>query len=340
MISIITPIKGRTTLFKQTYDSVVAQSNGIWEWIIVDDGSSAKEFHEIERICAADERIMLLKRDEYGKGASYCRNYGVKESHCEWIVFLDADDLLDNSFIANRINDINKNPDVDFIAYRALAFREHPYDTDILWNDFTDENDLDRFLKVDTPWQTTGMLWNKKFFERVGGFDSKCKNWQDWEIHVRALALNPKYIKIKRNVDFFYRKSDLSDISTRNSSKEFLLDRIETIDRIVPLLMQYGQLSSDRSYYLSKLLFSTGNLLQMLYRANNDGICIIEKYSLIGRKELSLWIWYIRNGYNDLKRLSFINRIIKKMVDKFVYLYRHDHFLETKTNFLKAQYIS
>ena len=339
-ISIITPVKGRTDLFKQTYESVMWQNNPDWEWIIIDDGSTERDFCEIEKMCKSADRVLYIKRDNNGCGASYCRNIGANKANGEWLVFLDADDMLSKVYVENRINDIKSNPDLDFIAYRALVFREHIYDTDILWNDFTDENDLDRFLKVDTPWQTTGVLWNKKFFDRVGGFDAKCKNWQDWEIHVRALALNPKYIKIKRNIDFFYRKSDLSDISTRNLSKEFLLDRIKTIDRIVPLLMQHGQLSSYRSYYLSKLLFSTGNLLQVLYCASNVGISVIEKYALIGHKELSLWRWYIRKGYNDFNRLSFINRIIKKMVDKFIYLYRHDHFIETKTNFLKTRFRS
>lgn len=335
-ISIITPVKGRTDLFKQTYDSVVAQNNGNWEWIIVDDGSLEGDFCEIAGVCQSDRRITYIRRDNNGQGASYCRNFGVKMSSCDWVVFLDADDLLDNCFVANRLKDINNISDVDFIVYRSLIFHEKPGDSDLLWNDFTKENDLDRFMKVDTPWQTSGVLWGKDFFNKIGGFDSRCKNWQDWEIHVRALALRPNYVKINRDIDLFYRKSELSDISTKNTNKDFLSDRIGMIDRIIPILKQNGQMTSQRKYYLAKLLFSTEVILQQAQPGINIGEQVIEKYRLVNNMELSMWKWYIKSLHN--RKLSKIKNLFKKFVDKVVLLLRHDHFMETKTNFLNVKY--
>lgn len=338
MISIITPVKGRTGLFSQTYASVMNQTVLDWEWIIIDDGSTESEYCEIEKLCNSDDRVSFTKRDNKGCGASYCRNVGADKATGEWLVFLDADDLLAAEFVENRINDIKSNSDLDFIAYRTLVFHEHPFDTDILWNDFTDEDDLDRFLKVDTPWQTTGVVWNKKFFSRIGGFDAECKNWQDWEIHVRALTENPRYIKVVRDIDFFYRKSNWSDISTKNASKDFLLDRIETVDKLIPMLKKSNMLTSRRRYFIAKLLFSINSLLCKEYAIGDAGVQIIKKYSLVGSFELSVWQWYIRKNYNEIAGLSLVGRIIKKITDKIIYLCRHDHFLETKTNFLSVRY--
>lgn len=334
-ISIITPIKGRVELFKETFCSVVEQSDLRWEWIIIDDGSSSDEKEQLKLLCSNDERIHYCSRDANGKGASYCRNYGADMSSSEFLIFLDADDILAKDFIKNRIEDIQENRTCDFLAYRVLSFHEKPYDSDILWNDFTNENDLDRFLKVDTPWQTTGVLWEKSFFHRIGGFNPHCKNWQDWEIHIRALAENPVYKKVIRDIDFFYRKSAQSEISTKNTSKEFLQDRIETVKKILELLHKKNQLTSKRAYYISKLLFNTelqiGTDLSFEQTARS-----IQEYSLLPRWNFLLWRFYVINGFCNPK--SCIKRIIKKIVDKIIYIIRKDHFLNTQTSYFHVHY--
>ena len=50
LISIVTPFKNRFELFKQTFNSIKAQSNKGFEWIIVDDHSSEKEFQKVSEI--------------------------------------------------------------------------------------------------------------------------------------------------------------------------------------------------------------------------------------------------------------------------------------------------
>lgn len=337
IISIVTPVKGRVDLFRQTFDSVVRQNCVSWEWIIIDDGSAEEEFQEIKDICASDERIMLLKRDDNGCGASYCRNYGAKESHCEWIVFLDADDILKESFIENRVSDIDKNPGVDFFAYRTLMFYDNPGDSDLLWNDFTSENDLRRFLRVDTPWQTTGVLWHKDFFKRVGGFDADCKNWQDWEIHVRALALNPRYLKIKREIDFYYRKSNRSQISTQNAQTEFLLDRISTIDKIINVLHESGKLDKESKYYVAKILVNIEVNLRNI-GLNNCAIGHIQANRLLRPLAFRMWKWYIDNNLYETSGLTPVRKLQKKCFDKIVYLKHKDHFADTKTSFMTVKY--
>ena len=103
-ISIITPVKGRTDLFQQTYESVIGQTNSDWEWIIIDDGSPERDFCEIEKMCKSADRVLYIKRDNNGCGASYCRNIGVNKANGEWLIFLDADCDVERAYIVIKRN--------------------------------------------------------------------------------------------------------------------------------------------------------------------------------------------------------------------------------------------
>lgn len=74
-----------------TIQSVLNQTFNDFEIIIVDDGSTDNSLGLVNREFDSD-KIRIIKKEN--GGPSSARNIGVKESRGEWIVFLDADDLL------------------------------------------------------------------------------------------------------------------------------------------------------------------------------------------------------------------------------------------------------
>ena len=91
LVSIIMPSYNTAKYIGDSIKSVLAQTYGNWELIIVDD-CSTDNTDEIVGEFLSDERIKYLK-NEKNSGAAISRNYALREARGKWIAFLDSDDL-------------------------------------------------------------------------------------------------------------------------------------------------------------------------------------------------------------------------------------------------------
>lgn len=90
-ISVVIPLYNKASFIKTSIDSVLNQTYDDYEIIIVDDGSTDKSV-EVIKSNYSSEKIRIIKKEN--GGPSSARNRGVQESKGEWVVFLDADDML------------------------------------------------------------------------------------------------------------------------------------------------------------------------------------------------------------------------------------------------------
>jgi glycosyltransferase involved in cell wall biosynthesis len=90
LVTVVIPTYNRVALVQQAIASVIAQTYGNWELIIVDDGSDDGTLEAI--IAMNDPRIKLLTKPHVGNIA-LLRNIGVEEGSGEWLAFLDSDDI-------------------------------------------------------------------------------------------------------------------------------------------------------------------------------------------------------------------------------------------------------
>ncbi|MDR3622067.1 MAG: glycosyltransferase [Paludisphaera borealis] len=99
--------------------SVVGQSYGIWELIVVDD-ASAHEYIKplLRRWASIDDRIRVVERAENGN-ISIATNSGAALASGEFLVLFDHDDVLDPDCLAHLALYLEANPDVD------LAYSDH-----------------------------------------------------------------------------------------------------------------------------------------------------------------------------------------------------------------------
>ncbi len=91
-ISIVVPVYNRAAYIGSAVESVLQQSYGDWELILVDDGSTDGSGSLCEKLAAADERVAVF-HSENG-GVSHARNLGLSHACGEYVMFLDADDTL------------------------------------------------------------------------------------------------------------------------------------------------------------------------------------------------------------------------------------------------------
>ena len=87
LVSIITPCYNAAPFISQAIESVLAQSFGDWEMIIVDDCSSDDSLSIIQKYARIDSRIRYLRTDKPSGSPTLPRNMGIKEAKGRYIAF-------------------------------------------------------------------------------------------------------------------------------------------------------------------------------------------------------------------------------------------------------------
>ena len=116
LFSIVTPVYDTPLdVLAETLESVLAQENQDWEWILVDDLSPGEGQRDlIRRVADGDDRIRLVERTENGHIVA-ATNDGVAQARGEFLVFLDHDDLLTSDALSRVARRIAAHPDVDYL---------------------------------------------------------------------------------------------------------------------------------------------------------------------------------------------------------------------------------
>lgn len=211
-VSIVVPLYNRRSLIGATIQSVIAQTYALWELVIVDDGSTDGSYELVNELAADEPRIRLLRRERNPPGAPACRNIGAEQATGKYLIFLDSDDLLAPFCLERRVAAFDVNKGFDFMVFPMLLFHEQPGDADTLWNIQTQEDDLNRFLRIDGVWQTTGPIYKKDaFLTKLKGFAESLPFWQDFELHTRALIHGLPYEKCYQYPPDCYLRRHASD---------------------------------------------------------------------------------------------------------------------------------
>lgn len=110
LVSVVIPAYNAENFLTETIDSVKKQTYSSWEIIVVNDGSTDATPELVRK--ETDARIRLI--EQKNAGVSVARNNGLKEAKGEYVVFLDADDLMTPMFIEVRVNFLNQKVDLGF----------------------------------------------------------------------------------------------------------------------------------------------------------------------------------------------------------------------------------
>ena len=317
LVSIIIPTYNRAHLIGETLDSVIAQTYQNWECIVVDDGSSDYTNELLEFYCEKDSRFRYLLRPIEPKGASHCRNVGLKEAEGEFCIFLDSDDLLLDYCLKERLNSIENFLENDFWVFPMFAKKEgensHP-------KPIPRKNSyLEDFLSCHLFWQTMCTLWKKDFIVSLKGFNIQYPRLNDPEIHIRAIIRSKKNFKVFYDIrpDSIYRWASSLEVRAELakkfhfSLKLFIPDISEVLkknqyENRLPLLKGYLK---EYIQISSRFIDTKGNLeLFRIFRG--CGVLSIYEY-------INLYLFYRINLV--LKRGA--NRAKREMVN---ILYSHD----------------
>lgn len=96
-ISIIIPVYNTEEYLPRCIESVLRQTYGDWELLLVDDGSKDNSGNICDCYARQDSRIRVIHNQNQGPAAS--RECGVKNTEGEFVMFVDSDDWLDENML-------------------------------------------------------------------------------------------------------------------------------------------------------------------------------------------------------------------------------------------------
>ena len=257
----------------QTVNSVIAQKYPHWEMIIVDDCSSDHSKELLSNINTLDTRVSAILNNK-NKGGNACRNQGLSLAKGEYILFLDADDTIDEHCLAARMEQVLKYPKADLLVFPMAIFKQKIGDMDASQNWIPpgkEANFLHLFLKHELPWQTMQPLWRKDFLNKIDGFDENFVRLQDVELHTRALmegAIIETFPNLAKDCNFRIDEN-------RFGNKVFKLLRGFSFGAVQYYKKFYAKVTSNNE---KKLL--TGSLLEPL-----SNVCFQYKAGKISKVE-------------------------------------------------------
>ena len=109
LVSVIIPSFNSSKFIGETIESIIHQSHSNWELIIIDDGSEDNTVKIIQEFISNESRIKLIERYRDPKGAPTCRNIGIENSHGDYLIFHDSDDILASWCLESRLNYFKKS---------------------------------------------------------------------------------------------------------------------------------------------------------------------------------------------------------------------------------------
>ena len=90
--SVIVPVYNAGAFLQECLGSVLKQTCGDWECICVDDGSEDSSKAVLREYADKDSRFRVIEHPHQGVGMA--RNAGMDRAKGDYLVFLDADDML------------------------------------------------------------------------------------------------------------------------------------------------------------------------------------------------------------------------------------------------------
>jgi len=136
--AVVIPVYNSAPYLKDCVQSVLAQAEGDFEILLIDDGSTDSSWAICQELSARDTRIRIRQQEHQGPSAA--RNLGLTLSTADYVTFMDSDDRLTPGTFAAARNSIDKyDPDVVIFSMqhvdltgpaetrRSLEIADHVY---------------------------------------------------------------------------------------------------------------------------------------------------------------------------------------------------------------------
>ena len=187
LVSTIVPVHNRPGMLVEAVESVLAQTYGHFEIIIVDDESTDSTPEVIAALERRDARIRSIRRPNGGPGAA--RETGRQAARGEFMQYLDSDDVLLPRKFELQVGALRDEP-ACALAYGPTRYTDaNGAGIECTWKN---ARQVQRFIfpsfLVARWWETVTPLYRKAACDAAGPWTSM-RLEEDWEYDCRVGSL-------------------------------------------------------------------------------------------------------------------------------------------------------
>lgn len=119
--SVLVAVYNAVPYLQACLDSILHQSVDDLQILCVDDASTDDSAQILSEYAARDERVEVIRLD-HNQGQASARNVALTRAKGEWILMVDADDLLGEDALAEIKRTIKRFPSADCIVLQLVRF--------------------------------------------------------------------------------------------------------------------------------------------------------------------------------------------------------------------------
>ncbi|CDX16940.1 conserved hypothetical protein [Mesorhizobium sp. ORS 3324] len=199
LVSIVVPAHNAEATLARALDCLVDQDTPDWEAIIIDDASTDRTPAIIAGYVDHDARFRALSCCAYSAAAA--RNSGISIARGRWLMFLDADDWVDASFLAKMLAALKAAPDA--VAAYCGSRRVMP-DGELAPLSISAEVAIQPFETFARRCAicTHALLVDRKTIVELGGFDVSLRTCENWDLWQRLARLGKHWLTVDEPLAF------------------------------------------------------------------------------------------------------------------------------------------
>jgi glycosyltransferase involved in cell wall biosynthesis len=225
-VSVVIPCYNHGRYLDEAIDSVLAQTFGDFEIVVVDDGSTDAFTVDLLRGYRR-EKTRVLRTVNMGLAAA--RNTAISAAVGEYILPLDADDRIEPTYLEQAVAVLDRDPQVAIVYCRARLFGV----VDSEW--LLPEYSLERMLLDNVIFCSA--VFRRSDWMVVGGYDpGMVYGWEDYDFWLGIIERGGQVVRLP-DILFCYRVA--SDSMVRSKEK---WQKVEMFGRI---FRRHQQLFAD-----------------------------------------------------------------------------------------------
>lgn len=320
-VSIIVPVYNAEKYLSRSLNSIINQTYNNLEIIIVDDASEDNSKKIIKKYALKDNRIIPFY-SEINQGVSKSRNMGLSTFSGDYVVFIDADDILVKDAIEIMVNAAIKY-DADLVdSYHLVVYenkgKKYYFTEGKVPNNVLVMGSLkDNIEVLNKSTYITGKLIDKKLLNNLY-FDENLKRYEDL-VFEHVLKNRLSNMVFLDDVIYYYVQVSNSLINTLG------VKHIAYLDAAKEVIDNYSDSSNEIKLRIESLLFTNAFL---------TGVTKIIKNDKTDKENAELLIDYLQefnNIFKTWKTNKYISKFIKNRVIKYQYNFDKTYKLVKRT---------
>ena len=316
LVSIIVPVYNAASFLKRCLDSILNQTYQDIEVLIVDDGSTDGSA-DICLVYSKHSKVHVYHQMNQGQSAA--RNYALDRANGEYILFVDADDYIDEHLLEKTVLVLEKTGgdillfDHSELTNNGIKKFEHTFEKNHIDINSLSKKEIMHLVLLN---QISNLVWNKLYRRNIWD-----KIRFPVEFYYEDLYINPHiFLQMHRFVylpEILYFNNRINSNSTTGLKSNF-----SAVNR-------YGKFHAWKEHeYVARQLDDMCAVDWAVFNATREAIKLIYincySPSPILPEEIDIVKKYLQTNRNIsiLKKLRWKEKILLKSIFNFPWVYK------------------